>query len=51
VDYLANLAALTEDWAERSRRDVTRWSTRDQDERRASAVRRLSQLPRAAGGH
>jgi DNA-binding PadR family transcriptional regulator len=49
VDYLANLAALTAQWAERSHQDVTRWST-DEAERRSSAVRRLTQLPRTPIG-
>ena len=50
VDYLANLAALTADWAERSRQDVVQWPTGDQDERRAAALHRMTHLPRASTG-
>ena len=48
VDYLANLAALTSDWAERSRQDIAQWSTGDESARRGRAVRRMSNLPRSS---
>ena len=46
VDYLAHLAELTLDWSKRSRREVAEWADADEADRRAHALRRLSQLPR-----
>jgi PadR family transcriptional regulator, regulatory protein AphA len=49
VDYLANLAQLTVDWAQRSRADVRSWDP-DLSVRRDHALARLSHLPRKPSG-
>lgn len=46
VDYLASLASLTAEWAQRSRDDVATWAGATPDERRERAIHRLSELPR-----
>ena len=48
VDYLARLAELTLDWSKQSRREVAEWADKDEADRRAHALRRLSQLPRSS---